>query len=169
MARLNLIILIIVAIYACETSDKQTTTPLARVGDEILYKNDLTGIVPVRTNQTDSIKIVKAYIRSWVEQRLLIDKAELNLSDEMKDVNQKLEDYRSALLIYYYEKQLVAQSLDTIVTDSEITAYYIANKKNFELKDYIVKVIYGKFDKESPKLDKARKWFAGNDKREKNC
>ncbi|MFQ5335140.1 MAG: hypothetical protein ACE5DN_03595 [Flavobacteriales bacterium] len=151
--------LLFVTFSACKTSVQQEHPPLARVGDNYLYPIELAGIVPPGSEQGDSIRIVKAYIRNWTEQQLLLQKAQLNLSKELKDVEKKLEEYRKSLLIYNYEKQIIAQMLDTVVTDSEIVDYYNANQKNFELKDYIVKVTYGKFDKNAPKLKQARNFF----------
>jgi len=53
-------------------------------------------------------------------------------------LEEKMEDYRSSLLVYSYEKELVKQQLDTVVTDIEIQDYYENNLNNFELKENIL-------------------------------
>ena len=52
------------------------------------------------------------------ETSLLLNKAELNLTDEEKNVEQQIENYRSSLLIYAYEQSYIRQHLDTVVTDT---------------------------------------------------
>ena len=90
---------------------------------------------------------------------LIVRKAEENLSDEKKNVEKQLQDYRNSLITYAYERELISQKLDTVVADQEIEAYYNANKRNFELKDNIAKVRYIKVNKKAPYLDRVRKWY----------
>lgn len=137
--------------------------PVARVYDKYLYKEDISGLIPPGTSKEDSSSIVTNYINNWVRQTVLLVKAEENLSDESKIVEQQLEDYRRSLIIYRYENELVAQNLDTVVTDEEIEAYYKENPQNFELKDNIIKVSYIKVDKKAPQINKVKKWFRSND------
>jgi len=71
----------------------------------------------------------------------------------------QLEDYRNSLIIYKYETKLISQSLDTVVTDSDIETYYNDNIGNFQLKDNIVKVYYARLNIEIPELKKIRRFF----------
>jgi len=68
--------------------------------------------------------------------------AQKNLTDKQLDFSQQLEDYRNSLIIYSYERELINQNLDTLVTDEEIEIYYNAHLGDFELKENIAKVIY---------------------------
>jgi hypothetical protein len=113
---------------------------IARVGKKILYRPDLTDLIPAGTNEKDSISITTKYVEDWVLQQLILRKAELNLPAQEKDFRKQLEDYRNSLIIYQYESYLIRQNLDTNVTDREIEDYYETNKQNFELKDNIVQV-----------------------------
>ena len=42
---------------------------------------------------------------------------------------------------------------------AEILRYYDANKHNFELRDFILRVIYLKLEKNSPTLEQVQEWF----------
>lgn len=140
------IFIIIVALYfaSCGSSGKKEEGIVARVYDDYLYKTDLIGIVPGGTSSRDSISIVKNYINNWIKQKLVIHNAEENLSDKQKDFEKQLEDYKNSLIVFNYEKELIQQKLDTVISDTAITAFYEKNTKDFLLKDNIVKVWYVK-------------------------
>ena len=52
-----------------------------------------------------------------------------------KEINlEKLvQDYRSSLMLYNYETKLVAEYLDTLVTEQQSMAYYNTKKEEFEI------------------------------------
>ncbi len=147
--------------YSCKTeSDKdQNLVAIAKANNEYLYMDDIKDIVPQGTATKDSAELIKKYIDNWIHESLVIQKAESNLSEEQKNVEKQLKDYRNSLITYAYEKELVKQKLDTTITDSEIEVYYNNNQSDFELKDNIIKVIYVKVDKKAPGIDKLKKWY----------
>jgi hypothetical protein len=53
----------------------------------------------------------------------------------------------------------VEQNLDTAVNQAEIENYYNQNIKNFQLKDNIVKVFYGRFPADFEKLGTFKRFF----------
>jgi len=153
--------------YFARKSEKKTKDALARVFDEYLFPEDLAGIVPPTASRSDSIIVIKNYIDNWIHQQVVLHKAESNLDERKKDVEKQLEEYRNSLIRYAYEKALIDQRLDTNVSDKEIEDFYNANPGNFELKSNILKVIYLKLNKKSPKLNKVRDWYTSDDKKER--
>ncbi|MGB0886928.1 MAG: hypothetical protein ACPGSL_02290 [Vicingaceae bacterium] len=154
-------------IISCSLLDEEVTElPIARVGDKILLESDIVGIVPLETTLTDSSLIINNYIQGWVKDNLILQKAELNLKENQKDVKKQLEDYRNSLIIFSYEKELIKQRLDTVVNNKEIETFYAENNQNFELKDDIVKLRYLKINKKAPKLKKLRKLYKTEKKEE---
>lgn len=151
--------MLVVTLFACNSSEQVDKHAIARVYDQYLFQEDIIELVPEGTEVDDSLNIVRGYVKNWIQQQLILNKAEMNLTEEKKDVEKQLEAYRNSLLIFTYEKELVRQRLDTTVTDKEIEDYYQKNQQNFELKDYIVKVLYVKLDVNAPQLDKVKKWF----------
>lgn len=166
----TLLLILSLTISSCDlVTRKSKEKPLARVFDRYLYPSDIEQTIPpfgrqrlaeddLGTQAKDSLELVQNYINKWVGQTLLLKRAELNLPDNLKNVEKQLDDYRTSLIIYAYERELVNQKLDTLVTLREIEEYYSANKKNFELKDYIVKVLYIKLAKNSPEIQKVKRW-----------
>lgn len=145
--------------YFRKKTPEQKEDAVARVHDKYLYKSDISGIVPRGTSREDSIMAVNNYINNWVRQQLVLHRAEQNLDDEKKDVEEKLTEYRNSLITYIYESELIRQKLDTVVSDQEIEKYYQENQANFELKDNIVKVLYLRVKKDAPKLKKVKEWY----------
>ena len=141
----------------------ETKTPLAKVGEEYLYLEDLIEVIPEGLNQNDSTSFVRQYMTSWIRQTLLVKQAEANLTHELEEVEKKIKDYRNSLVTYAYEKELIQQKLDTNVSEKLIEQYYNENKKNFELKDNIIKVLYVKLRKDAPNIDKVKKWYTSED------
>jgi hypothetical protein len=159
---IRLLILLLVVLTACKRKPEAAgdhSAAVARVFDRYLSREDLAGIVPGHVHGADSLAIAQQYIRNWVRQQVILKNAEDNLDEEKKNVEKKLREYRNSLLTYAYERELVAQHLDTVVSDQEIGEFYEKNKSNFELKDNIIRVIYLKLSKRTPKLNKAREWY----------
>ncbi|MDT8412445.1 MAG: hypothetical protein RQ875_08295, partial [Vicingaceae bacterium] len=113
----------------------------------------------------DSITIVNNFIENWIKEKLVLQKAELNLDQNQQDFKKQLEEYRSTLLIYTYEKELIKQKLDTFVADVEIKAYYDRNPENFKLINDIVKVKFMKVPINAPRIKKVKKIFSSTDQK----
>lgn len=151
--------------YFRKESDEKS---LARVYDQYLYASELKSIIPPDISVADSIQLATNYINNWVKQQLLIKKAELNLSEEKKNVQLQLDQYRNSLILYLYQEELVKQRLDTVIKQNELLAYYEENKQNFALKENILRVVYVKLDKQNKSVNKIRKWMKDEDEDSKN-
>ena len=153
--------------YFKKKNEAGNKNAVARVFDKYLLPENLSGLVPANSTVADSATIIKNYIDNWIHQQVVLHKAESNLDDEKKNVEKQLEEYRNSLIRYAYEKALVEQKLDTTVSDKEIEDFYNANPGNFELKSNILKVIFLKLNKKSPKLNKVREWYASDSEKER--
>jgi hypothetical protein len=134
-------LVIIFLLGACrqETTNK---IPLAQVGEQILYQEDIEKVLPENIQDKDSTLWVDDFIKKWVRSKLVILNAEMNLSPEQKNVDRELEEYRNSLLTYRYKNELLAQKMDTVITEEEVNAYYEKRHNEFMLKDHIVKAVY---------------------------
>ena len=113
-----------------------------------LYESDLQDIVPEGASTMDSIQRVSTFIDSWIKRQVIIHQAENNLNKEALDLDKQMEEYRSSLIIYAYESQLIDQKLDTIVSEDEIAEYYEQTKEDFQLRNTMVCVVYVILDEE---------------------
>jgi hypothetical protein len=93
-----------------------------------------------------------------------LHKAEENLSPALKDeITKQLEETRSNLIIYQYQRQMILEKLDTVLTDAELENYYAANENSFVLTSNIVKALFIKIPLETPDLNKIRTLARSND------
>ncbi len=169
----NPVFVILFAISICLSScnlsvKKQADPPVARVFDKYLYTSDLKDAIPENAGKSDSITLAKRYINTWVKDQLLLHRAEEVLSDEQKDFEKQIEEYRKSLLIYSYEQKLLQQKLDTIVSDSEIQDYYDSNANNFLLNQEVIKATFIKIPLNISGTDKVRRWSRSNDSADVN-
>ena len=133
--------------------------PLASVFNNHLYPSELKDIFPGNVSPEDSLLILQNYVDKWVKKQLILQKAELNLTEEQKDVRLQIEEYRSSLLIYKYEQNLILQKLDTLISGEEVEAYYTENPSNFNLDRHIVKALFIKLPLDAPELWRVRQWY----------
>jgi hypothetical protein len=154
------IVFLCLQILACTRSGKgKGETPIARVSDVYLYPGELEGIIDPKLSPKDSMDFRKKFIEKWIKKQLLLQKAELNLNFEQKDVSKQLDDYRTALLIFKYEEMLLRQQMDTVVLQKEIESYYTQNMNNFVLNQPAMKGVYIKLHSNSPYQEKVARWI----------
>ncbi len=159
-----LVLLLVIFAFSCSKSDNEIEDiPLARVHNKFLYESDIKSLFNSNISKEDSIVVARNYINDWIKKQLLMQKAELNLNEESKDIEKQIEDYRSSLLIFKYKQELIKQKLDTIITNQEIENYYSEYSGNFILNHNIVKALFLKISKEAPENDKVKRWYKSND------
>lgn len=162
-------VFVLIVMFACNRKPvkDENRKALARANNAYLYEDEVKDIVPFGTSEKDSVELVKKYIDNWIHETLVIQKAESNLTEDKKNVEKQLQDYRNSLITFAYEKELVNQKLDTVLTDAEIEEYYNNNQSNFELKDNIIKVVYIKVNKTAPDMKKLQNWYKSEDAKDK--
>lgn len=148
---------LIIGLISCErTLYSDSETVLARVGEKYLHISDISDNMSLSGNESDSIRMIKSMVDNWVRQELLLQRANTNLPDSLKDFSKQLESYKNNLIVYEYKKRLVAQNLDTKVSDSDIESYYASHQKEFELKENIIQFVYMKIPIQSEFVEEAK-------------
>lgn len=118
-------------------------TPIARVNDAYLYKEDLENVVPKGASKEDSTLLVNAYVNRWARRLLLMDGALVNLSEEKQNEFSKLvRQYKNDLYTKAYLEGLVKKNIDTVVHSNEAKVFYEANKESFKLNDDLLQFRY---------------------------
>lgn len=159
-----LIIFMAGLLSGCNSSSvNKNEKPVARVFNDYLYSSDLKGVTPAGISVSDSTALTKDFIEKWVRSQLLLNKAEINLTEEEKDVELQIKNYRSSLLIYAYQQSYLRQNLDTVVSAGEIEDYYNENKSNFVLGEPLMKGLYIKIPANAPEIYKLRQWYRADD------
>ena len=129
-------------IFAYCTNNEPQKEVLAKVYGNYLYKDDIADMIPEDISPEDSIEIIRNKTDLWIRKQLLLNQANAGLTEEQKDVEQIVRDYRASLLIDKYKQVFLKQKLDTFVAASEIRAYFENHKESFLLSRPIIKGFY---------------------------
>lgn len=153
---LSVVLLTILMVSCTGSQPDSDEEPLARVHHKYLYPSDLSAIVPAGMTGTDSIRYVSQYINQWIHQQLLLEQAEFNLDADKMNFEHLIQDYRASLLIHEYQKQLLAEKIDTVINGDEVEAYYNQNLGEFELSAPIVKALYIRIQKDNSRVQEIK-------------
>lgn len=131
-----------------------TSKVFAQVGEEKLTENML---LQVFSNEVDlESERIRNYIRIWTENEIVVLSAKKELTVQEKDFSKALKNYENSLLKYAFEQKLLDSALLTEVSIEAINKYFTENKKNFELKENIVRVRYVKVPKKHKELSRLK-------------
>lgn len=139
-----ILLLFPIIFFSCDFFKKaEEGEAVARVNDKYLYKSDIEDLVVVGTSKEDSTVRVDNFINQWATQQLLINGAEINLSEDKQDkFNTLVKQYKSDLFIKAYLEALVKQSIDTSVSQKEAQEVYNRNQETFKLNEELIKFRY---------------------------
>lgn len=143
--------------------EEEEGEPIARVYDSKLYRHDILAVLPENLSAEDSASFVQNFINVWAKNELMVYKAEFNLTDEQKQFEEQIRNYRNDLLKYAYLEKYVDDRLDTTITETQIKDYYLNNSANFQLKENILKIRYIVVPQDAPELDKLKEWFKSSE------
>lgn len=161
MSKCFFLILIILTFSSCDFFNKKVKfTAIARVKDSYLYREELNNLVPKGTSKQDSLQIVRSFIDRWASQKLLINAAELNINSEDKAAfDELIKQYKIDLYTKAYIEKVVKKTLDTIISEQDLKAYYKNNKENFKTNGTLVRLRYINLSKDNPKFESIKSKF----------
>lgn len=132
-------------------------TPIARVGEHYLYREDVAGLVGESLSPEDSTAFVTNLINTWATRQLLMDKARLNLPEsQLAEYEQLVSDYRTDLYTRAYKEALVGASADTLINPAELESFYEAEKENFRLQQQVVQLRFVELPRQFLNTDEVR-------------
>src|SRR5450759_1598493 len=168
MNKTVIIILTLFLLAGCKINRNQAKRiAVAEVGNIVLYYDEMPKLIQRGVNEADSAALFQNYINKWAKRQLLLRKAEDNLSPELRDeIAKQLEETRSNLVIYQYQRQMILEKLDTVLTDEELENYYASNENSFILTSNIVKALFIKLPLETPDINKIRLLARSNDQKD---
>lgn len=140
-----LIIIVIFAAACNKNYNNSDKKPIATAFDKKLYIEDIMFSIPDDISPEDSVMIVKDKIELWIKKQVMLNIAEINLSQKQKNVENIVQDYKASLLIDRYKQEFLKQKLDTIVSPNEIQDYYQTYKESFKLNREILIADFYKF------------------------
>ena len=154
----NFCIVSLFVLFSC--ADNVGDDIIASVDDSELFLSDVLREMP--SNIEDSAYFVQYYMDKWIREKLMLYHAELNLSIDMKDYEKQIDEYRSSLLIYAYQQQLLNQNFDTMISNQSIVDYYNQYQDEFRLNSSVFKGRYIVVNKSAPRLSSLSVWYKSN-------
>ncbi|WP_338730945.1 peptidyl-prolyl cis-trans isomerase [Mangrovimonas cancribranchiae] len=153
--------MLLVTLSACNFFKKtEESTPVARVNDTYLYKEDIEKLLSDNLSKEDSTVLVNNYINRWATQQLLVEGAKRNLSEQQVQAFEDLTvKYKNDLFSNAYLEALVDKNIDTTVTLSEAQSYYEDNKSVFNLNEDLIKFRYIHIDENAINLEAIKEKF----------
>ena len=133
---------------------------IASVNEKDLLLSEVLKEMPKATE--DSTFFIERYMNLWIRKQLMIYHSEINLSSDLLNYEAQIADYRSSLLIYAYQQELINQNFDTSITSNEISDYYNQYREEFKLVKNIFMGRYIVVDKSAPKSKNLKKWYKSN-------
>ncbi|HEA30128.1 MAG TPA: peptidyl-prolyl cis-trans isomerase, partial [Leeuwenhoekiella sp.] len=113
-----------VVFKSCELFTKKTMgTPVARVDETYLYKDDVAALVTPEMTVEDSAVIVNRFINRWATQQLLMEGARRNISlSEQERLDDLVNQYKQDLYSQTFKDALVAKTLFYLLPDYALFA-----------------------------------------------
>ena len=128
--------------FSCDFVSETSYKNIARYGDNYLSDHEFLTLMG-DFDKADSIGLANNIINSWAIEKILIERAELNLDEnKLEKINLLVEDYRQNMLSEAYLEALVNSSLNVEIDSAEIQDFYKFNKGLFNLNEDIFKYIY---------------------------
>lgn len=158
MNRFLPVFFLIITIAGCMRNEGLARRQLiARAGDATLYLDEIPIGILNGISGTDSSVFVQNYITKWAKKEVVFQRANANLTQELKDeIENQLDESRMNLIVYEYQRQLMLQKMDTVISDEELENYYTANENNLRLTSNIVKALFIKLPLETPSLSRIK-------------
>ena len=127
---------------SCSFVSDDNSKNIARYGESFLSKEEFLSLIKgVEIN--DSLSTANTIINNWAIEKILIERAELNLNEiKLQKIESLVEDYKSNMLSEAYIEALVNSSINLEVDSLEIISLYESNKSLFNLNEDIFKLVF---------------------------
>lgn len=159
----SLLLSVCALLWQCGGSEtaSQNDILLAQVYNKNLYLSELEGIVPEGVTKEDSALMVSAYVQRWVREQLLMYEAERNIPKDL-DIDELVRNYRASLVRFNFEEKIIAEKLDSTISEPELKTFYENNKDQFQLESTILKCLLLKLPSQAPQSEINKLWYSRN-------
>lgn len=158
MKKVYIFVLCICCVSCVQQGTKRSKNVVAKVYNFQLTKEDIKGNLPKTNSVVDSLKVAEDYIKNWAKQKVLYRNALINL-DNTDQLDKLVAAYKQELYVAHYKNALVNKKLDTLVSESDIEAFYENHKNNFLLNEVVLKFKYLHVDRRNRKRNVIKKLF----------
>jgi hypothetical protein len=168
MNKIIAVILILLAFNGCgKNSSQLKRIPVAKAGNVVLYYDQIPEQARNSLSTADSAALIQSYINKWARRELMYQKAEENLSPDLKnEIEEQLQETRLNLVVYEYQRMMMLQNMDTVISQEELEKYYSENENSFVLTSNIVKALFIKLPVETPNISRIKLLARSNNQKD---
>ena len=165
---ISICVLFALCLGACKyiESKKNAGRVLAKVGNKELVLGDLEGMFSEGTTKQDSNVIIKAFTYRWVKDNLMMNDAELNIPKDL-EIDKLVREYRASLISNSYERLLIEQRLDSVISKDELRKFYENNSEQYQLDKPIIRCQFVKVARPTDNIEDLKKWWGSSKKEDK--
>ncbi len=120
---------------------------LATAYGQELHISELSDQLLQAETSSDSQFIISRHVDGWLMDRIMYKQATQQVKNNKKAISKKVEAYKRSLYIYELENQILAEELDSDISDTEIDTFYAKYNNDFILKENISRLLYVKIPK----------------------
>ena len=146
---------LVLAVGACSPPDTGPSKgkPVARVGPYVLYEGALRERMEHTTWKAQK-ETEEQHIQEWIFKRLVTKKGLETLDLEALNMEDKVNDYRYAILWNALAEEYIAKNLNREVSKEEVADYYTREKENFLLTENLMRYLYIRLPKSEPNMQR---------------
>lgn len=124
---------------------------LIQIGDSTLTLHEVVGRIPVGLEPADSVNLFNKIVDTWIQNLLLRQVAEENLTD-LSRIDAMVDEYRNQLIVSEYRRRIKEENVKAVPEDS-VRGYYRRFGDEMKLEQPLVKGIYIKLPERSEYVD----------------
>ena len=159
----------ILSLFSCDyINNKGDEYLLARIDNEVLYRQEVYANIPNITSNKDSTQLVHSYVDNWVKKKLMEKEVFNNDDFDESSIKKQLKEIKYQLALHQYRTSYLIKNLDSTISDAAIKEYYKNHQEDFQLRSAIVKATYTKLPTEAPNIKDVKSMISSNDPHEKN-
>lgn len=137
---LPILILTLSTIGCSDTVDRQNGHPLAKVGDQYLYFDEIRNNIPDYVIKADSASAVDTFVDQWVRSQVMYNEAVRLGLNESEVIKQRIDKATRDILITELNNQIQLNNRLATVSDSDVSQFYTNNRDMFVLRERHLKV-----------------------------
>ena len=132
----------LICFSGCEIVLDQDSLNIAKYGDTYLSKEEFVKMLG-EFKKEDSILRANSVVNNWAIEKILTERAELNLNEaKLQKIGSLVKEYKSSLLSEAYLEALINSRINLKIDSVELQNFYDNNKALFKLNEDIFKLAF---------------------------
>lgn len=165
LSNISVLFLVLVSLGSCDFfDDSKKVSGFIELDGNYLTKVEIERLLPLDYTAEDSLRIVESFLKDWILNVALNEKALENIPDDrQRELNILVSRYKDQLYSQEYLTEITKQNLDTAISSEAIKSYYDKKSEEFRLNEDLLRLTYVKVDPFYDDLDLLKKWVRRSD------